>query len=151
MLKFNASVNFYPMIGGTSFVFLSGSVDQQTKRVTTSYDFDSPISEANNFTEKYWLIQKLHQKLVQSGRLPKLAIPDVPKIEPTMAYGKIEMKEYLSFEKLLEGCVKFTNVAKPVTMELLDHGAGYGQRYGFILYRVQTKPISRYEVTGKLL
>lgn len=150
MLKFNASVNFYPMLGGTAFGFWNGAIDnsQPIIRSTTSYDFDSPISEGHNYTEKYWLIVKLHQKLVESGRLPKLATPKVPKIPPLMAYGKVAIKEYLSLEHLLEIATKFENVLKPVTMEMLDHGPGYGQRYGFVNYRVRTKPVKEYKVTG---
>ena len=117
--------------------------------VTTSYDFDAPIGEPHRYTEKYRLIQLLHQKLVTEGRLPKLALPEVPDVLPAVAYGNATIQNWLPLESLLKRCTKFVNAPQPVPMEVLNHGLDYGQRYGFVLYRVEGKPIQSYEVRGE--
>ena len=40
--------------------------------ITTSYDFDAPLNEAGDPTEKYWQIQKVISKYndIPSGRQP---------------------------------------------------------------------------------
>ena len=151
IIKHNGSVNFYPFIGGTNFGFLNGAVGDTTQRITTSYDYTAPLGEAHTYTEKYHLVRKLYQKLVLLGKLPNLALPDMPKIEPPKAYGKIAIKEYLPLQEVLSQSTKFANISKPVPMELLNLGPGYGQRYGFILYSIalQGKLIRKYEVLGR--
>lgn len=151
MLNFNASVNFYPMLGGTSFDFWAGAENWKfTRRTTTSYDFDSPISESLNFTEKYHLIRDLHLKLVKVGRLPKLHLPDVEQISTLTSYGNVTVTHYLPLEQLLKKCTKFVNLKKPVTMEMLNFGPDHGQRYGYILYRAVGAQVKEYQITGPI-
>ncbi|KAH9399001.1 Beta-galactosidase-1-like protein 2 [Tyrophagus putrescentiae] len=151
MLSFNASVNFYPMLGGTSFDFWAGSENEKLhRRVTTSYDFDTIISEGLQYTEKYHLVRKLYLKLVNVGRMPKLHLPKVPQITTLTSYDNVTVTHYLPLEQLLKKCRKFENLTKPVTMEMLNFGANYGQRYGFILYRVVGKQVKEYQITGPI-
>ena len=51
LLALNASANVYMAHGGTNFAFESGAGGGGTnyKPVTTSYDYDAPISEAGKF------------------------------------------------------------------------------------------------------
>lgn len=149
MLNFNASVNFYPMIGGTSFDFWAGAENNRfTRRTTTSYDFDSPISEGLNYTQKYHLIRELYLKLVKVGRMPKLHLPDVSKISTLTSYPDVTVTHYLPFEEMLKKCTKFENMKKPVTMEMLNFGPDHGQRYGYILYRTVGGQVKEYQITG---
>lgn len=153
MIQHNGSLNFYPFIGGTSFGFFNGFAysDNQISDfywVTTSYDYDAPINEAHQYTEKYSLIREFYSKLVQLGRLPKLHLPQIPKAPTLFAYGKMSMNKFRSFEEILEVATKFT-LSKAVSMEMLQLGPGYGQRYGFVNYRIKTKnQVSNYEVKG---
>ena len=50
--------------------------------ITTSYDYDAPLSEAGDPTEKYWQIQKVISKYNK--------IPEGPQPKPSEkgAYGK---------------------------------------------------------------
>ncbi len=149
----NGSVNFYPFIGGTNFGFQNGfaySDGDDYFWVTTSYDYDAPISESHQYTEKYHLIRQLYSRLVSIGHLPKLNLPSVPPASKLTSYGTIEIKEVLSFEDILKASTKFT-LKKAVPMELLELGPGYGQRYGFINYRVVAdKRVKNYAVKGRL-
>ncbi|MFJ9080767.1 beta-galactosidase family protein, partial [Streptomyces sp. NPDC102278] len=54
LLATGASVNFYMFHGGTNFGFMNGANDKHTYRPTvTSYDYDAPLDEAGDPTEKF--------------------------------------------------------------------------------------------------
>ena len=131
-------------IGGTNFAFTNGD------RVVTSYDYDAPLSESGNYTDKYWRTKELYEKLVSTGRHPKIHIPEPTNVPLTYAYGKQSIHETISLNDLLTHVKhKFANIAKPVAMEMLNYGKNYGQRFGFILYRIQTdNNVDSYEITG---
>lgn len=60
MMDLNASFTYYPFRGGTSYGFMPGSNLFSTfMPVTTTYDFDSPLDEAGDPTEKYYKIRDL--------------------------------------------------------------------------------------------
>ena len=55
-----ASINFYMFDGGTNFGFTNGGLYIARNYYTadvTSYDYDCPISETGNLTEKYFIIK----------------------------------------------------------------------------------------------
>lgn len=124
MLSMGASVNFYMFHGGTNFGFLNGANrDQQIGCTVTSYDYDSPISECGDLTEKYHAVKAVVEK--HFGPIAPVEIPAIPK----KAYGKVELTEQADlFGHLAElaPCIKSGNV---LPMEALD------QNYGFTLYR----------------
>lgn len=50
--------------GGTHFGFMAGSNDFGTYvPVTTSYDFDAPISEAGDLTPKFFALKEVIKKV----------------------------------------------------------------------------------------
>ena len=57
--------------GGTSFGFMNGAYDQSGNRgsvpMVTSYDYDAPISDIGELTEKYWAIRRTIQKVRGEG------------------------------------------------------------------------------------
>lgn len=135
LFKMNSSLNFYVFIGGTNFGFTAGGANGGGK--VTSYDYDASLSEAGNYTAKYYKTREMYLKLVATGRLPKTYLPDIPPAPKARAYGKLQIEKTLPFESILEQAPKFTNMKKPVPMELLNLGKDYGQRFGFVLYRVE--------------
>jgi len=144
----NGSVNFYMFIGGTNFGFTNGA------RIVTSYDYDAPLSEAGNYTPKYHKTRELYQKLVAEGQFPKIHLPDVPPAPQAYAYGKVAVAEVLPFEQALAHTAQFT-LSAPVPMEQLNFttstGVHYGQRFGFINYRIEVPEVkSSYEITGQI-
>lgn len=70
LLALNASFNFYMFHGGTNFGFTSGAnTNDTTERVgylpqLTSYDFNAPLDEAGDPTEKYFMIKKALEEKV---------------------------------------------------------------------------------------
>lgn len=79
--------------GGTNFGFSNGA-NQPFFVQPTSYDYDSPISEAGDLTLKYFAIRDAISKY-----LPLPSVP-MPKNSTKIAYGTIPMTyvSYLSFE-----------------------------------------------------
>uniref|UniRef100_A0A8C0BG59 Galactosidase beta 1 like n=1 Tax=Buteo japonicus TaxID=224669 RepID=A0A8C0BG59_9AVES len=70
MLQLGASVNMYMFHGGTNFAYWSGAdFKDQYKPVTTSYDYDAPLSEAGDPTEKLFAIRTVISKVLSlAGR-----------------------------------------------------------------------------------
>lgn len=72
MLALNASFSFYMFHGGTNFGFTSGAnTNGSTDSVgylpqLTSYDYDAPLDEAGDPTNKYFMIQDVLKKAVSN-------------------------------------------------------------------------------------
>lgn len=60
MLSMNASFSFYMFHGGTNFGFTSGANTNGTRYVPqlTSYDYNAPLTESGDLTEKYFNIKQ---------------------------------------------------------------------------------------------
>ena len=74
--------------GGTNFGFMNGAElteDDAYKPEPTSYDYDAPLNEAGDPTEKYFAIRKLISKY------EKLPAGPVPEPTPKAAYGKVKL------------------------------------------------------------
>ncbi|XP_070565061.1 beta-galactosidase-like [Ptychodera flava] len=129
MLAMNASVNMYMYEGGTTFGFWNGAdyrkVKEQYLAQTNSYDYDAPLSEAGDPTDKFMQIRKLISKYRE---LP----PDpVPPPSPKSNYGKVTLSRMASFYDELDTMAPFGPIRSkfPITMEDMQ------QSYGFMLYR----------------
>lgn len=70
-LDLGANINFYMYHGGTNFGFSNGAVSPY-KSVITSYDYDAPISEAGDVTNKLIGIRDLISKVNYFNYLNKL-------------------------------------------------------------------------------
>ena len=82
MLAAGASMNFYLVHGGTNFGLTNGANHKgRYLPITTSYDYDAPIDEAGDPTEKYFVFREVIARYapVPDG-LPAEAI-DRPRIE----------------------------------------------------------------------
>nr|VZI36466.1 unnamed protein product [Spirometra erinaceieuropaei] len=53
------SLNYYMFHGGTNFGFWNGGRSGPDAAITTSYDYDAPISEAGDVTTKYMMLRDL--------------------------------------------------------------------------------------------
>lgn len=82
MIRDGASVNFYMFYGGTNFGFTAGANDGgpgSYNSDVTSYDYDAPMDEAGDPTEKYFEIRKLISKYFP---LPNVPVPEpLPKVK----------------------------------------------------------------------
>jgi beta-galactosidase len=77
LLAAGASVNIYMFHGGTNFGFTNGANDKGVYQpIVTSYDYDAPLDEAGNPTEKYWAFREVLAKYTDAGTsVPRAAAP----------------------------------------------------------------------------
>ncbi|MNI09558.1 Beta-galactosidase precursor [compost metagenome] len=126
MLRAGASVNFYMFHGGTNFGFYNGANFQQKYEATiTSYDYDSPLSECGDETEKYRAVRSVIAKYqgIDEKEFPQWPAPIAKK-----SYGHIAMTEKADLLTQLPLLANPVQRVYPETMEKL------GQSYGFIVY-----------------
>ncbi|XP_075738352.1 beta-galactosidase-like isoform X1 [Rhipicephalus microplus] len=113
MLNMNASVNMYVFHGGTSFGYKSGSnLHDHFHPIITSYDFDAPISEAGDPTDKFYAIRKTIAKYLPLPPGP------VPKPRRKMSLGPFKLKRLFGLSELREMISGDTKTSEhPVTFE----------------------------------
>jgi len=135
-LDMKANVNFYMFHGGTNFGWSNGA-DPPYIPQPTSYDYDAPVSEAGDTTNKYLAIRNTIAKYLPIPKVP------IPSNSSKKAYGKVQMQYHSPLIDTIvrnsDRCIKSTY---PKTFEEL------GQGYGFILY---TTTLSNPNVFGKVL
>lgn len=128
MLELGGSVNFYMYHGGTNFGFINGANHEDGYQPTiTSYDYDAPLSECGDMTEKYYKVKNviLDKYGDKDGNLAKLEVKNSTKMD----YGCVDFEEVANLFDCLPAS-EFSTV--PLTMEKM------GQDFGYILYRTTT-------------
>lgn len=125
MLDRGISFSLYMAHGGTSFGQWAGANAPAYAPTTSSYDYNAPIDEAGNPTEKFYAIRDLLKKYLQEGEvLPEIpANPERIITIPTIPFNQVANV----FENLPKG--KQTVDVKP--MEFFEQG------WGSIIYRKQ--------------
>jgi beta-galactosidase len=137
MVVANAAVNFYMFHGGTNFGFMNGANYFDGLQPTiTSYDYNCPVSESGDLTEKYYAIRSVME--LHYGSLPPLTVHNLPK----MNYGAVELTKKAEM---------FTNLgvlSSPVTSSYPQTMEELGQDFGFLLYKTTLKgPFETMELT----
>ncbi|XP_047671177.1 beta-galactosidase-1-like protein isoform X3 [Tachysurus fulvidraco] len=132
MMDMGANVNMYMFEGGTNFGYWNGLCltlgadhDTRFRPVVTSYDYDAPLSEAGDPTDKLLAIRDVIKDFYDIPAGP------MPPATPKMAYGFVRLEKIGNISGLLEilspqGPVKSL---KPLTFEEIK------QYYGYVLYR----------------
>ncbi|XP_060528721.1 beta-galactosidase-1-like protein 3 [Cylas formicarius] len=137
ILWYPASVNVYMFIGGTNFGFLSGAEnlafdDLNTKfsPITTSYDYTALLTEAGDYTDKYYAAQRL---IAKYNPFPTL-LPEMPALVHRKAYSSVAVQEQITLYEVIPTLPSFVTY-HPVSMENMDINNGNGQSYGYVVYR----------------
>ncbi|XP_061684759.1 beta-galactosidase isoform X2 [Syngnathoides biaculeatus] len=95
MLAMGANVNLYMFIGGTNFGYWNGANSPYAAQ-PTSYDYNAPLTEAGDLTEKYFAIReviKMYRKIPQGP---------IPPSSPKFAYGAVKMQQLQTVSEALE-------------------------------------------------
>lgn len=121
MLSKNISFSLYMTHGGTSFGHWAGANSPGFAPDVTSYDYDAPINEYGQATEKYWLLRETLQKY-STTKLP--AVPKAPM--PIVTVPKFEVAEFASMLNGEDPDLKIPIVTggKPKTLEEMNMGWG---------------------------
>lgn len=123
------SINMYMFHGGTTRGFMNGANYNDRSPYEpqiSSYDYDAPLDEAGNATEKFMKFRAVIQKHLPAGQL----LPPVPPAKPVIVIPDMNLKQATSLFDILPAPV--TN-PQPLTFEDLN------QAYGFVLYRTTLK------------
>lgn len=112
-------VNIYMFHGGTNFGFSNGA-NYYDKLLpdTTSYDYDAPLNEYGEPTEKYFAFQKVIQKYHQ------FEIVDIPVIE-RLDPRKINLSARTGLTTNLEKIAEVFVGTYPLNMEAMNQPFGY--------------------------
>lgn len=125
MMDRKISFSLYMAHGGTSFGQWAGANAPAYAPTTSSYDYNSPIDEGGNPTDKFYAIRDLLKNYLQEGEILS-EIPQNP--EKTITIPAIEFKQTANIFDNLPAAKQSENV-KP--MEYFNQG------WGSIIYRKQ--------------
>ncbi|XP_012865063.1 PREDICTED: beta-galactosidase-1-like protein 3 [Dipodomys ordii] len=128
-IKYELSFNAYMFHGGTNFGFMNGaSYIQKHVGVVTSYDYDAVLTEAGDYTEKYFKLRHLF------GSVSAKPLPSSPHLTPKTVYPAVRPSLYLPLWDALQYLDEAVKSVIPINMENLPINNGSGQSFGFILY-----------------
>ncbi|MEE6523503.1 hypothetical protein FKM82_022433 [Ascaphus truei] len=124
ILACGANVNMYMFIGGTNFGYWNGA-NTPYEPQPTSYDYDAPLSEAGDLTDKYFAIREVIKKYKQIPEGP------IPPTSPKFAYGEIKMEKGKTVNEALGVLAQYGAIQSiyPLTFDQIK------QYFGFVLYR----------------
>ncbi|NXV25751.1 BGAL galactosidase, partial [Rissa tridactyla] len=127
MLQLGASVNMQvsPFLQLPSLPRPGADFKDQYKPVTTSYDYDAPLSEAGDPTEKLFAIRTIISKF------QPLPVGPMPPATPKYAYGRVALQKYADLLDVLDVlCLSGPIQSQfPLTFEAIK------QAHGFVVYR----------------
>jgi len=129
VLNAGISINLYMFHGGTTRDFMNGA--NMNKRdpyapQTASYDYDAPLDEAGNPTDKFFKLRAVIEKHLPAG----VKLPEVPPATKAITIPPIFLTTLANL---------FNNLPKPVVAEHPLCFEDLDQGYGFVLYRTTIK------------
>ncbi|KAM8934027.1 beta-galactosidase-like [Pelodytes ibericus] len=128
ILYTGASVNMYMFEGGTNFGYWNGAnIKVKYQSVTTSYDYDAPLTEAGDPTEKLHKIRAVISKFLPVPQGP------FPRPSPKYHYGPVMLQKIGSLLELLN----VFSPAYPIGSQYPITFEDARQYFGFMLYRTQ--------------
>lgn len=125
LLGAGISVNMYMFHGGTSRGFMNGANYYDTSYYqpqVSSYDYDAPLDEAGNATDKFMAFRTVIQKHVPHS------LPGVPAPKKPIIILPISLQRSADIFSILP---KPVSAATPLSFEKLN------QAYGYVLYRTR--------------
>ncbi|XP_073503433.1 beta-galactosidase-1-like protein [Phyllobates terribilis] len=126
ILESGASVNMYMFEGGTNFGYWNGAdFSKVYKPITTSYDYDAPLTEAGDPTDKLLAIRSVISKFQP--------VPEGPVPPPTQkfSYGLVSLSKFGDLVDLLD----ILSPSDPFVTQYPITFEDVKQYFGFLLYR----------------
>jgi len=141
VLAAGMSINMYMFHGGTTRDFMNGANYKDISPYepqTSSYDYDAPLNEAGNATEKFRAFRGVIEKYLPVGQ----SLPPIPAAKPSIVIAPFKLTSKVALFNALPRVVKNIN---PLTFEDLR------QDYGYVLYRTTIKGGKKGELQIKQL
>ncbi|XP_074213324.1 beta-galactosidase-1-like protein 3 [Camelus bactrianus] len=128
-IQLDISFNVYMFHGGTNFGFMNGGIHfTHYRAVITSYDYDAVLTEAGDYTDKYFKLRKLFQSVFVTP------LPLLPKPTHKAVYPSMRLSLYLPLWDVLQYLNRPVVSRTPLNMENLPIHGGNGQAFGLVLY-----------------
>uniref|UniRef100_A0A8C0AYN9 Beta-galactosidase n=1 Tax=Buteo japonicus TaxID=224669 RepID=A0A8C0AYN9_9AVES len=129
ILACGANVNLYMFIGGTNFAYWNGA-NMPYMPQPTSYDYDAPLSEAGDLTEKYFALREV----IGMVSVPRTYLEWV--FETSLVYSKLSLLCWFKLLlNLLHSALDRLSPAGPVKSTYPLTFVQLKQYFGFVLYR----------------
>ena len=132
VLKHGISINMYMFHGGTTFGYRNGAnyglTNPGFEPQITSYDYDAPVNEAGNPTEKFYKFREVIKKYLPQGSV----LPDLPTKKSVIGISNFNVESKVNLLTNLNNFQKYKNKSL-LTFEDINLD------YGYILYRTQVK------------
>ena len=125
VLQAGISINMYMFHGGTTRGFMNGANFNDKNPYEpqiSSYDYDAPLDEAGNATEKFMRFREVIQKNLPAGQ----NLPAVPSAKPSITTKPVVFTSTHTVFDLLKA---LKSSVRPLTFEDLN------QAYGYVMYR----------------
>lgn len=115
MLDKNISFSLYMTHGGTTFGYWGGANNPAYSAMCSSYDYDAPISENGQVTEKYTLLRDMMKNYLGEGetladipaQIPAVNIPTITFTESAEVFGNLpeakQSHDIMPMEKFDQG------------------------------------------------
>lgn len=129
VLSAGISINMYMFHGGSTRGFMNGANYKDISPYepqTSSYDYDAPLNEAGNATEKFRQFRAVIERHLPAGQ----RLPAIPEDKKTIVIPAVALNQSINLFSTLPAAVKNVN---PLTFEDLK------QDYGYVLYRTTLK------------
>jgi beta-galactosidase len=124
MMDRKISFSLYMAHGGTSFGQWGGANAAPYSAMVSSYDYNAPIGEQGNTTEKFFAIRELLKNYLQEGE----TLGEIPQAMPVIEIPTFELKESASL---------FANLPAAHHTENIQPMENFDQGWGRILYRTK--------------
>ncbi|CAG9772544.1 unnamed protein product [Ceutorhynchus assimilis] len=138
ILTHPASVNIYMIVGSTNFGFLNGANslypglnNSGLQPDVTSYDYDSPISESGEITDKFTATAEL----VSKYNPVKSKLPAIPETHERVTFDDIKIEQQILLSEIIDSFPNKIASENIVSMEQLPINNNSGQAFGYIVYR----------------
>ena len=121
MLSKGISFSLYMTHGGTNWGHWAGANSPGYSPDVTSYDYDAPINESGQPTEKYWLLRNTLEKYLSHGD----TLPEIPELINPISIERFSLKEVAPLAY---------NMPEPIKDSLIRPMEDYDMGFGSIQY-----------------